>query len=147
MADVFFRVTNTVAFLAWMALLLKPGDRRVSGLLCAVLVPGALAAAYAVVIAWRILAGGGEGGDLTTIAGLRAAFDDDWVVAAAWTHYLVFDMVVGAWIARDSVRLSIPWPVRTLSLVLCFLLGPAGFLLHLAARWGRAGAIAVDDAG
>lgn len=146
MADDFFRITNIVALLAWTTLLVRPGDRRVSGLLCAVIVPGALAAAYAVVIGWRLLAGGGSGGDLTTIAGLRALFADDWVVAAAWTHYLVFDMVVGAWIARDSVRLSIPWPLRTLSLLLTFLFGPAGFLLHLSARWIYSRRMAVDDA-
>ena len=145
MADDFFRITNTVALLAWVALLVRPGDRRVSGLLCAVLVPGALAAAYAAVIGWRLFSGGGEGGDPTTIAGLQAIFADDWVVAAAWTHYLVFDMVVGAWIARDAVRLSIPWPLRTLALLFTFLLGPAGFLLHLATRWARAGEIAVGD--
>ena len=69
-----------------------------------------------------------------TLAGLRAAFADDWVFAAAWTHYLVFDMVVGAWIARDAVRLGIPWPLRTLALVLTFLAGPVGFLLHIVVR-------------
>ncbi|MFM8378541.1 MAG: abscisic acid-deficient protein Aba4 family protein, partial [Planctomycetia bacterium] len=70
-------------------------------------------------------------------AGLRRVFADDWVFAAAWTHYLVFDMVVGAWIARDAVRLGIPWPLRTPALVLTFLAGPVGFLIHLAARATR----------
>ena len=35
---------------------------------------------------------------------------------AAWTHYLVFDMVVGSWIARDSVKLGTPWLLRTAAL-------------------------------
>jgi hypothetical protein len=69
-----------------------------------------------------------------TLAGLREIFGDDWVFAAAWTHYLAFDMVVGAWIARDSVRLGIPWPLRTVALVLTFLAGPVGFLVHLVGR-------------
>ena len=43
-------------------------------------------------------------------------------------------MVVGAWIARDAVRLRIPWPLRTVALLLTFLAGPVGFLLHLVAR-------------
>jgi hypothetical protein len=57
------------------------------------------------------------------------------VFAAAWTHYLVFDMVVGAWIARDSVRLGMPWMLRTVALVLTFLAGPVGFLIHIVGRW------------
>ena len=73
--------------------------------------------------------------DVLTLTGLRGVFDDDWVFAAAWTHYLVFDMVVGAWIARDSVQLGLPWGLRTVSLVLTFLAGPVGFLIHLTSRW------------
>lgn len=145
MAEQFFRITNTVALLGWIALLALPGNRKVSGLLCAVLLPGALAAAYAVVIVWKLFTGGPSPDELGSIAGLRIAFADDWVLAAAWTHYLVFDMVVGAWIARDAVRLRIPWPVRSLCLVLTFLLGPIGFLLHLVARAMKAQQVAVDD--
>ena len=133
-AEQFFQVTNTIALAAWIALVLLPRWRLVSGLLCAVLVPGLLAVAYAAVIGWKLSSDGLPGDDVATIAGLRAAFRDDWVFAAAWTHYLVFDMVVGAWIARDAVRLGIPWPLRTLSLVLTFLFGPAGFLVHVVGR-------------
>jgi hypothetical protein len=132
-----FEVTNTVALLAWIVLVAFPGRRFVSHVLCAIVVPGLLAACYAAVIGWKLASGGPPPDDLMTLAGLRAAFADDWVFAAAWTHYLVFDMVVGAWIARDAVRLGIPWPLRTLALVLTFLAGPVGFLIHLAARTVR----------
>jgi hypothetical protein len=71
------------------------------------------------------------------LAGLRAVFSDDWVFAAAWTHYLVFDMVVGAWIARDSVKLELPRLLRTGALVLTFLAGPVGFLTHILGRGVR----------
>ncbi len=145
MAEQFFRITNTVALIGWMTLLVLPGNRRISGLLCAVILPAGLAAAYATVILWRLAAGGTPPGDLGTISGLRSAFADDWVFAAAWTHYLVFDMWVGAWIARDSIRLRIPWPIRSASLLLTFLLGPIGFLLHLGARTMLARKVSIDD--
>ena len=134
MPETFFRVTNTVALAAWMALLLFPGRRAVSGLWVAVVVPACLAFAYVCVLGWKLAAGGAEHADPTTLAGLRALFADDWILAAAWTHYLVFDMVVGAWIARDAVRLGLPWPLRTVALLLTFLAGPVGFLLHVVAR-------------
>ncbi len=129
-----FEVTNTVALLAWIVLVAFPSRRFVSHILCALVVPGLLAGCYAAVIGWKLASGGPPPDDLMTLAGLRAAFADDWVFAAAWTHYLVFDMVVGAWIARDAVRLGIPWPLRTLALVLTFLAGPVGFLLHIVVR-------------
>ena len=145
MAEQFFRITNTVALLGWIALLALPGNKRVSGLLCAVLLPGALAAAYAAVIGWKLAAGGPSPDELGSIAGLRKAFTDDWVFAAAWTHYLVFDMVVGAWIARDAVRLAIPWPLRSLCLVLTFLAGPVGFLIYLVGRAVLRRTVAAED--
>ena len=143
-AETFFQATNTLALLAWIVLVLFPGRRVVSGLLCAVVVPGLLALAYAGVIGWRLATNGPPPADVMTLTGLRAVFGDDWVFAAAWTHYLVFDMVVGAWIARDSVRLGIPWPLRTLALVLTFLAGPVGFLVHVLARRGLRGATIAD---
>ncbi|MFM7521513.1 MAG: ABA4-like family protein [Planctomycetota bacterium] len=134
MAETYFRVTNTVALLAWILLLVQPGQRWVSRRLCATVMPGLLAVTYATVIGWKLATGGPPPGDLTTLAGLRGAFADDWVLAAAWTHYLVFDMVVGAWVARDAVRCGVPWPLRSVALVLTFLAGPVGFLLHLVIR-------------
>ncbi len=130
----FFQATNTVALVAWIVLVAFPARRFVSHVLCAIIVPGLLAACYAAVIGWKLTTDGPPPGDVMTIAGLRSVFTDDWVFAAAWTHYLVFDMVVGAWIARDAVRLGIPWPLRSLALVLTFLAGPVGFLVHLVAR-------------
>ena len=134
MADTFFQATNTLALLAWIMLVLFPGKRPVSGVLCAVIVPAALALAYAGVIGWKLATNGPPPSDVMTLAGLREVFSDDWVFAAAWTHYLVFDMVVGAWIARDSVKLGMPWPLRTVALVLTFLAGPVGFLIHIVGR-------------
>ena len=143
-AERFFQATNTLALVAWIALVLLPGRRLVSGVLCAVVVPAALALGYAAVIGWKLASAGLPPGDVMTLAGLRDVFRDDWVFAAAWTHYLVFDMVVGAWIARDSVRLGIPWPIGTLGLVITFLSGPFGFLVHVIGRAALRRTVAAD---
>jgi hypothetical protein len=134
MAETFFQTTNTVALLAWIALILFPGRHAVSGVACGIVVPAALAMTYAAIIGWKLASGGPPPENLTTIAGLQAAFADPWVFAAAWTHYLAFDMVVGAWIARDAVRRGVAWPLRTVALGLTFLAGPVGFLLHVLVR-------------
>lgn len=133
--ETFFQFTNTLALAAWIALVLFPGRRWVSHRLCGILVPALLAVGYAAVIGWKLSQEGPPPGDVMTLAGLKEVFSDDWVFAAAWTHYLVFDMVVGAWIARDAVRLAIPWPLRSLALVLTFLSGPVGFLVHVVSRY------------
>jgi hypothetical protein len=135
MAEAFFQFTNTLALAAWIALVLFPGKKLVSGWLCAMVVPGLLAFGYAAVIGCKLATDGLPVADVTTLAGLREVFGDDWVFAAAWTHYLVFDMVVGAWIARNSMKLGMPWLLRTVALLLTFLAGPVGFLVYILARW------------
>jgi hypothetical protein len=144
-AQVFFQATNTLAFVAWILLLLAPRRRVVSGLLCGIVVPALLALAYVGVIGWKLAVNGFPGEDVMTLAGLRTVFGDDWVLAAAWTHFLVFDMVVGAWIARDSVRLGLPWWLRSVALVLTFLAGPTGFLIHVIARCSLRRTVVADD--
>jgi hypothetical protein len=146
MAETFFQFTNTLALAAWIALVLFPGKKLVSGVLCAVVVPGLLALAYAAVIAWKLASNGLPPGDVMTLTGLRDVFSDDWVFAAAWAHYLVFDMVVGAWIARDSMKLGIPWLLRTVALVLTFMAGPVGFLVHIVGRGVLRKTISAEEA-
>lgn len=133
-AENLFQATNTLALLAWIALVLFPGRKLVSSVLCALVIPGLLALVYAGVIGWKLSENGPPPGDVMTLPGLREVFRDDWVFAAAWTHYLVFDMVVGAWIARDSMKRGMPWLLRTVALVLTFLAGPVGFLVHIVGR-------------
>jgi hypothetical protein len=56
-------------------------------------------------------------------------------------------MVVGTVIAREAVAAGIPWPLRTLSLLLTFLSGPFGYLLHLSLRmrWPATAAAPLAD--
>lgn len=72
--------------------------------------------------------------EVGTYEGLRVALSEPPGFLAGWTHYLAFDLFVGAWILRESLRLDVeprPW------LLFCFLMGPVGLLGFLVRRWGR----------
>jgi Domain of unknown function (DUF4281) len=59
---------------------------------------------------------------------------------AGWTHYLVFDLLVGNWEVQDARAGSVPYLIVLPCLVLTFLFGPAGWLLYVTARsspWAR----------
>jgi hypothetical protein len=137
MAQQLFQLTNTIALLAWIPLILVPRHIFLRDTLCKQLVPGVLAAIYLGVISWKFATIGPPQADVMTLSGLRTIFSDDFVFAAAWIHYLTFDMVVGTVIAREAVACGIPWPLRSLSLTLTFLSGPIGYLTHLGfkLRW------------
>jgi len=58
MPQLFFQASNTLALVAWIGLLLFPGRRLVSSVLCAMVVPGLLATAYVALIGWKLSSGG-----------------------------------------------------------------------------------------
>ena len=115
MAQQLFQLTNTIALLAWIPLIVFPRQTFVQNTLCKQLIPGVLAATYLGVISWKFATLGPPSADVMTLSGLRSIFSDDFLFAAAWTHYLAFDMVVGTVVAREAIACGIPWPLRSLS--------------------------------
>ncbi len=78
---------------------------------------------------------GSEDGNFSTIEGIRALFSVDAGIVVGWTHYLVFDLFIGAWEARDARRRGFSHWLLIPCLFFTFMLGPTGLLLYLLLRW------------
>lgn len=72
--------------------------------------------------------------NFTTIDGVRNIFGSDMGVLVGWSHYLVFDLFVGMWEARDAQRRGFSHWLLIPCLLLTFMLGPVGLILYLALR-------------
>ena len=72
-----------------------------------------------------------EAGDLPA---LMLAFTDPGSVVGAWTHYLIFDLFVGAWMVRDARREDIHHLAIVVPLLLTLMMGPVGLLLYIALK-------------
>ena len=133
--DALFQVANPIALVGWIALALSPLAPRALGLLAGTVVPIVLSAGYAalVLVHWS----SGQGG-FDSLRSVEQLFQNRWLLLAGWVHYLAFDLVIGAWIARrGSAEGMNPWAIR-LCLPPTFLAGPIGFLLFLGLRAIRA---------
>jgi len=130
-AEQLFSILNLMAVAAWLPLVFLPRVRW-SATVVPVVIPLLLAVTYVGLVAATLPQS--EGG-FSSLAGVRALFDNPWVLLAGWTHYLAFDLFIGGWEARDAQRRGIRHLLITPALVLTFLLGPAGLLLYLATRW------------
>ena len=75
-----------------------------------------------------------EGGSFGSLDSLTLLFTSKQFVLVGWIHYLVFDLFVGAWEARDAARHGISRWVLVPCLLLTFLFGPSGLLLYLVLR-------------
>lgn len=80
-------------------------------------------------------------GSMSSLSGVTALFSHPNGVLIGWTHYLVFDLFVGAWISRDSIQRNIShWLVLPI-LFLTLMFGPVGLLSYAIIRLvsGRGG--------
>jgi purine-cytosine permease-like protein len=126
-ASALFSVFNMLALVGWVTLsagvfLQRPWLRDV---LAGTYVPVLISVAYLVLIA--LFFGGADGG-FDTLENVQKLFTSPWAALAGWTHYLAFDLFMGARIARGMEEQGLPrWPLIAV-LPLTFLFGPIGYL-------------------
>ena len=131
MLDLLFSVASASVLPAWVALAVAPTHRWTQRV-AAWIVPAGLAGLYVALL----VAGLGQPGDggFGSLDGVAALFESRTSLLAGWVHYLAFDLVVGAWEARDAERIGLARGVLVPCLALTFLVGPAGWLLYAIAR-------------
>ena len=133
--DVVFTVLNFLVLPAWALLIFLPRAKITNRVVHSALYPVAFGLFYAVALVMGILFGqAAEGTGFSTISGVSAIFDHPNGVLIGWSHYLVFDLFVGAWIGRDAAKLSIPHLITVPCLLGAFLFGPTGLLLYAVLR-------------
>jgi hypothetical protein len=136
MVETLFSLGSSAALAGWLLLWLLP-QARATAWATGALVPGLLALAYTALVTgvWAgALAGGGGFGSLAEV---RRLFADDRLLLAGWLHYLAFDLLIGRHIARVAREEGHRHLAVLPALVLCFLFGPAGWLLFQMQRLGR----------
>jgi hypothetical protein len=131
-ADQLFSIANTVALAAWLGLIFLPHVAAIRNVIAAALIPCLFAAAYAVILA-RFFDPGGFA-KFSTLEGLASLQGSPWLLLAGWLHYLAFDLFVGAWEVRTARRDGVPHFAIVPSLILTFMVGPAGLLVFTVTR-------------
>lgn len=130
--ELVFALVNYSVLPAWLGLVIAPRSRFTrlvvhSGGMCAVL---------AVVYAWLLFGDspGPQGAHFWSLDGVTRIFTTPRTITACWAHYLIFDLFVGAWIARDAERLGVRHLITVPSLALALMFGPVGLLSWLTLR-------------
>ena len=133
-AELLFNLCNRFVLPAWLLLIVAPRWSWTQKIISHAWIPVLLGVAYlyAMTNAYPFP----EGAGFSSLPAVMNAFTVPWLVVAGWIHYLAFDLFVGAWIARDSIRQSISHVLVIPCLVFTFLLGPVGLLLYLLVKAG-----------
>ncbi len=134
-----FSLTNAIALIAWIVLILAPRRPLLLslvlyagvGLLCLIYT----ALLVALIAGWVDPVRDGAAHALDySVKGLRAFFMSDGGIVVGWTHYLALDLFAGLWIARDGDAKRISRLVQAPILFATFMAGPLGLLVWLMVR-------------
>ncbi len=70
-----------------------------------------------------------------SLNGVATLFQNKYILAAGWIHYLAFDLMAGIFIRRNAVQHGIAYGFVLVCLIFTFLMGPLGLAIYLLIRW------------
>ncbi|MFK8078996.1 MAG: ABA4-like family protein [Granulosicoccus sp.] len=132
--DTLFSLSSAFVLPAWLILIFAPRRWPALNAVPTYIAPLVLSAMYAVLVLRYFSEASGGFGSLSEV---RQLFSDDMMLVAGWTHYLAFDLFVGARCAAIMDRTGVSRIIQGFILPVIFLFGPAGFLLALAMSSGN----------
>jgi hypothetical protein len=127
----------------WILLVVAPRARLTTHLVHYGALPVVLAVAYGLLLFTEPTVD--PAANMLSLGGVMAIFDQPQTVVAAWLHYLIFDLFVGAWEVRDARRRGIPHLQVVPCLVLTFLFGPLGLAAYMLLRLFRGKGLALSE--
>jgi hypothetical protein len=132
-----YGISTTLALIGWGLLLLAlfaPPLRPLAWRVSQFLIPAVLCLLY-VWMVWEGRSALHLPDSFVSHAGIDALFDHPSALTAGWLHILAFDMFAGAWMAQDGLERGVPRLLLMLMLVLTFVFGPVGLLVHIVIRF------------
>ncbi|MGW1741760.1 ABA4-like family protein [Nocardia sp. NPDC001965] len=137
MTELLFDISFWFAAPFWALMILAPGWRRTSAAVASPLICLPPLVIYSMLI---IPDFGHLAGELISpgLSGLQAVLGSSTGAAAAWAHFVAFDLFLGRWIFHDSRARGLPALLISPLLALTILFAPLGVLLYLIIRSIRA---------
>ena len=140
-----FTLINALVIPAWALLLVLPKSPITKALVHSLFWPVLMGSIYGTLLVAAMGFGVSHPEAGFSFEGVQALFDHPNGVLIGWSHYLVFDLFVGAWIARDAQRREISHIVTVPCLLGAFLFGPVGLLLYAMIRFFSGKGFSLDE--
>ena len=127
-----FELCNGIAMIGWLILIIFPAWKFSDKFIIGVIVT-LFALIYTYYILTNIAAIDMK--SFGSLKGVTALFTNPLAVLIGWVHYLAFDLVVGIWIKKNSLKHGISHWIIIPCLLLTFMFGPIGLLVYLLVRF------------
>ena len=131
--ELIYKLVHLLVLPSWILLVFAPNWRFTDKFVHAAFIPLIMIVIYVYFIGWAVFFGAGGGG-FGSLEAVMTGFDYPVVMLGGWVHYLVFDLFVGMWIARDGKRHGMAHAWLVPCILLSFVFGPVGLGLYLILR-------------
>lgn len=130
-----FSIINLLVLPGWALLIFLPRAGLTKRVVHSILYPVIFGVIYVTALGAGLFFGAAaEGGGFFSAADVSTAFSHPNGVIIGWSHYLIFDLFIGAWIGRDAARHTLPHLLVAPCLLGTFMFGPTGLLLYVLLR-------------
>lgn len=139
-----FYILHLPVLPAWALLMLAPGHALTRRWVHSGAIPLLMGAIYALLLGSALLFGQADpDAGMGSLTGVMALLSHPVGALTGWAHYLVFDLFVGAWIARDARRLAYGHAGTLPVLLLALVFAPLGLAAHFLRRLAHHDGIAI----
>ena len=132
-ASTVFQIVNTAVLPAWIFLAVVPRWRYRNTIIYSFCFLLAFIYSYYIFSDFESL----DFDSFGSLEGVMSLFTQEEAVLAGWVHYLVFDLLIGNWVVNQSIKHDIKHILVVPCLILCFMLGPVGFLLFTVIKYSK----------
>ncbi|MGB3317000.1 MAG: ABA4-like family protein [Albidovulum sp.] len=133
--DLAFILLHLVIAPCWFLLFFAPRAVWTERLVHSALMPALLGCIYMVLLCAGIFLGqANPDAGMESLPAVIALLSHPNGALTGWVHFLIYDLFVGAWIARDAARLGQSHRSTLPALAFALIFGPVGLLIHLARR-------------
>lgn len=141
--EILFKAANYAVLPFWLLLIVAPRWSWTQRLVHGPVVLLLLTPIYAYMLFGYAAAP--EGVNFNSLYGVMIGFSTPSIVVAGWIHYLIFDLFVGAWEARDAWRRGVPHWLLIPCLLATLMVGPVGLTLYVIVRFFSARVLEFDE--
>ncbi|WP_232064522.1 ABA4-like family protein [Rhodocytophaga rosea] len=103
--ETLFSICNSLVLPQWLLLIVAPRWKWTKKLANSYIIPLLLALVYVFLFVTHFSEI--QNGGFDSLEKVRILFSNDYFLLAGWVHYLVFDLILGSWIAKDGQQASI----------------------------------------
>jgi len=144
-AEILFAAFNIAVIPAWLLLIVAPRWSWTSKIVHRIWIPGLICMGWIVI--FFVKPDPPEGSGIGSLEQFQLFLSSPFSALQIWVQLIVWDLFIGAWVARDALRNRIPHGFIVPCLLGLFIFPPLGLFLYFSIRFVAGRTLTLNETG